>query len=345
MRSPVVSPLTRFLIGVPLVLLTTETARFFAWTIDPPMTAAFLGANYWSSALLAILASREDLWANGRIAVSVALAFAPLTTLATLIHLDKFHLDTFFGWFWVVAYSIYPPQLVYFLVKQVRAPGTDPPRERPLPMWVRAILGAHAVIMIPLAVALFVAPGVVDGLWPWTIPPLSARAIAAWVLAFGVLGAHAIVENDAGRVRAAMLGYPFLGAMHVLMLVRFGDDIRWDSAAAWVYVACVASFFVLGAYGLIAEAATGPRPAARWRAGPHTRPSRPVPLRRSGMSRTPDLGFRVALGASRTSRPGARGPRARTCPGQNARSNGREDQVGDEPHPGDRARRRTDCPG
>jgi hypothetical protein len=162
MRSPAVSPLTRFLIGVPLVLLTTETARFFAWTIDPPMTAAFLGANYWSSALLAILASREDLWANGRIAVSVALAFAPLTTLATLIHLDKFHLDTFFGWFWVVAYSIYPPQLIYFLVKQVRAPGTDPPRERPLPMWVRAILGAHAVIMIPLAVAQFVAPGVVD---------------------------------------------------------------------------------------------------------------------------------------------------------------------------------------
>lgn len=76
MRSPVIAPLTRFLIGLPLVLLTTQTAAYFAWTIEPPMTAAFLGANYWSSALLTLLAARETLWARGRVAVSVALAFA-----------------------------------------------------------------------------------------------------------------------------------------------------------------------------------------------------------------------------------------------------------------------------
>ncbi len=45
MRSPVVAPLTRGLIGLPLVLLTTRTDKFFAWTIVPNMTAAFLGAS------------------------------------------------------------------------------------------------------------------------------------------------------------------------------------------------------------------------------------------------------------------------------------------------------------
>lgn len=50
MRSPVVAPLTRALIGLPLVLFTTETVRYFAWTIEPPITAGFLGANYWASA-------------------------------------------------------------------------------------------------------------------------------------------------------------------------------------------------------------------------------------------------------------------------------------------------------
>ena len=70
MRSPVVAPLTRFLIGLPLVLLTTRTDKYFAWTIEPPLTAAFLGANYWSSALLAILAARETAWARGRISIS-----------------------------------------------------------------------------------------------------------------------------------------------------------------------------------------------------------------------------------------------------------------------------------
>jgi hypothetical protein len=82
---------------------------------------------------------------------------------------------------------------------------------------------------------------------------LSAQAVAAWVLAFGVLGAHSVIENDRTRVRASMLGYTFLGAMQVLMLVRFPDDVQWDRPSAWIYLAFLASCFVLGAYGLVSE--------------------------------------------------------------------------------------------
>src|SRR5437667_5185533 len=57
MRSPIVAPVTRGLLGLPLLVLTTRTDRFFAWTIAVPMTAAALGANYWASAALAIFAS------------------------------------------------------------------------------------------------------------------------------------------------------------------------------------------------------------------------------------------------------------------------------------------------
>jgi hypothetical protein len=263
MRSPVVGPLTRFLIGVPLVFLTTRTADYFAWTIEPPMTAAFLGANYWASALLAILAARETLWANGRVSVWVAVAFAPLTTLATLLHLDQFHLDTFFGWFWIVAYTIYPIQIAYFLTKQLKVSGGDPPRERRLPLWVRAVCGAQAVVLIPLGIALFLSPGSVAGLWPWELPPLSAQVVAAWCLAFGVLAAGSVYENDYLRTRCALLGFPFLAAMQALMLLRFSEDLRWEDPSAWVYVAFIASYFVLGAYGLIAESATQPGAGAR----------------------------------------------------------------------------------
>jgi hypothetical protein len=253
-RSPVIAPITRFLIGVPLVFLTTRTDRYFAWTIATPMTAAFLGANYFASAVLAILAARETVWANGRIAVSVALAFAPLTTVATLVHLDLFHLGTFYGWFWVVAYCVYPAQLIYFVRKQLKVPGTDPPRESPLPVWVMAILGVHAVVLIPLGIALFASPTSVGSVWPWTLTALTGQVIAAWVLAFGVLAAHAIYENDVARTRPAMLGYPFLGAMHVFMLTRFADDVRWDSPGAWIYVGVISSCFVLGFFGLMTEA-------------------------------------------------------------------------------------------
>ena len=249
MRSPVVAPVTRFLIGVPLVLLTTRTDKYFAWTIDSPLTAAFLGANYWSSALLALIASRETVWARGRISISVALAFAPLTAAATLIHIDKFHLDTFYGWFWVAAYAIYPPMLGALFARQLRIPGGDPPRGSPLPGWVRATFVGHAAIMIPLGVALFVAPDTVGRLWPWTLTPLTGRVVAAWTLALGVLGAHAIRENDFSRTKVALLAYPFLGAMHVAAVARFADEMQWVEAGAYAYLVLVASTFALGIYG------------------------------------------------------------------------------------------------
>ena len=252
MRSPVVAPLTRFLIGVPVVLLPTTTDRFFAWTIAPPLTAAFLGANYWSGAWLAVLASRETLWATGRVSVSVALVFAPLTTAATFMHLDKFHLDTVYGWVWVVAYGIYPPMLAVLLARQLRVPGGDPPRTRPLPLWVKAILGVHAAVMVPLGVALFVAPNPVGEVWPWMLTPLTARVTAAWLLAFGVLAAHAIWENDLSRVKVALLSYLVFAALQVVALARFGDEVRWGEAGAYLFAALVASSLVLGSYGWFA---------------------------------------------------------------------------------------------
>ena len=86
--------------------------------------------------------------------------------------------------------------------------------------------------------------------------------MAAWLLAFGVLAAHSIWENDFTRVRCAMLGYPFLGAMQVFMLVRFSDEVRWEDPSAWVYVAVLLSLFVLGGYGWFAESRRRSQPAA-----------------------------------------------------------------------------------
>jgi hypothetical protein len=250
MRSPVVAPVTRFLLGVPLFLLATQTDTYFAWTIGVPLTAAFLGANYWASALLALLASRETIWAWGRVSVSVALVFAPLVTAATFIHIDQFDLDSVVGWIWVIAYGVYPPMLALFLVRQLRATGGDPPRLAPLPGWLRAILAIHAAIMIPLAVALFIAPSSVGDLWPWPLTPLTGRMVAAWTLAFGVLAAHQLWENDLERIRVALLTYPVFGAMQVIGLARYSDDLEdWGDPSTLVYLAIVASTFVIGAFG------------------------------------------------------------------------------------------------
>jgi hypothetical protein len=261
MRSPVIAPVVRGLLGIPLFIFAASTSTVFAWTIDPPLTAAVLGANYWASVALALWAARERWWANGRISISVALVFAPLTTAATFIHFGLFHTDSsgftlFITWFWIVAYAIYPVLLGWMLAKQLRTPGTDPPRTAPLPGWLRAVFAAQAVVLVPLGAVMFVAPGAVRGAWPWTteagepIAPLSLRALSAWVLAFGILAAHAVRENDINRVRPALLAFPVFVALHAVALARFGDVMRWDAPGAYVYMAYLGTGALIAVYGI-----------------------------------------------------------------------------------------------
>ncbi len=94
LRSPVVAPVTRGLLALPLFFFAASTRSSFAWTILPPLTAAVLGANYFASAALAVFASRESLWANGRASVTAAVVFAPVIPPATFLHLKPFHPTT-----------------------------------------------------------------------------------------------------------------------------------------------------------------------------------------------------------------------------------------------------------
>lgn len=257
MRSGVVGPATRALLGALLFLFSTKTSRYFAWTIDPPLTAAVLGANYWASTVLAVLASREPYWAQGRISVSVAFVFSPIVTAATFMHLGTFHLHSsgitlVITWFWLIAYGLYPVQLGVQLAKQMKIPGLDPPRVMALPRWVKGIFAAQAVVLLPVGLLMFIAPGFASPWWPWAVPILSARVLSAWALAFGVLAVHAIYENDVSRIKVALWTYPVLGVLQVIALLRFGEAVQWHEPGAWYYLGFVASTFVLGAYGWVA---------------------------------------------------------------------------------------------
>jgi hypothetical protein len=261
-RSPIVAPVTRFLLGVPVFFLATQTDEYFAWTIAVPLTAVFLGANYFASALLALLASQRLLWAQTRVSMAVALVFAPLVTAATFIHLDLFHTDKPIGIIWVVAYGIYPVMLALVMRRQLRAPGTDPPRQAPLALWVRAILALQAVVLIPLGIGLFAAPGTFDSLWPWPLTDLTSQMCGAWTLAYGVFSGAMLWENDLNRVAPYLSSFAALGALQAIALARYPDDMQWDEPAAWIYVAFIASTFVLAAYGwLVARRAPQPEPA------------------------------------------------------------------------------------
>jgi hypothetical protein len=173
----VVSCVTVSVAGFQLFVLTEYTDRFFAWTIDVSLTAAFLGASYWGSFALVLVASRQQDWARARVAVPGVWLFTVLTLLATLIHIDLFRMDSVFGWAWLVVYLVVPLGYGVFWVRQLRIAGGDPPRQATLPTWLRLVLGVQAAILLIWGTALFLAPQTTAALWPWALTPLTGQAV------------------------------------------------------------------------------------------------------------------------------------------------------------------------
>jgi hypothetical protein len=269
--SPTVVPVTRgmrrmlfvasglvFTVGIQLFLLTDHTDRYFAWTINPPLTAASLGAAYWASFVLELLAAREREWSRARIAVPAVLLFTTLTLATTILHLDRFHLHApnksstiVATWAWILVYAAVPPVMFILLIRQMREPGAVLQRRAPLAAWIRALFATQAIVMLALGIALFTAPGTVASAWPWGLTPLTGRAIGAWLLGLGVAAAQSSWENDAFRIRAATASCSVLSCLELVALARYRHTIAWGAPRAWIYLAFLVSLLVAGVCGLI----------------------------------------------------------------------------------------------
>jgi hypothetical protein len=254
-----------FLAGVQLFVFSEHTERYFAWTIDFPLTAAFLGAAYWASVAFETAAASRRVWAEARVAVPAVFVFTSLTLVATLLHLDLFHLGAEFEpttravtWFWIAIYTVVPVMMAVLAVKQWRAPGADPPRRSPLPGWMAGILWVHAVVMLFVGAALFIAPERTGSLWPWPLTPLTGRAVGAWVLSLGLAAGHSLWENDLRRLRPAAVGYIALGLLEAIAALRFVDEVDWGRLQAVIYVAFLASMVVVGIAALRPSAGRRP---------------------------------------------------------------------------------------
>jgi hypothetical protein len=244
-----------FLAGIQLFVLTTRTDHYFAWTIANPLTAAFLGAFYWTAIPVGLLSARQRVWANARVGVPGVLVFLWATLLTTLLHVGKFHFsssDQFAkgaAWLWLFIYAADPVLVSVALALQLRAKGGEPPRASPLPGWYRSLLILQAIVNLAVGVILFARPSWAAGWWPWALTPLTARAMASWLLALGVVLATAYFENDWVRVRAATAAYAVLGFLELVALARYGDQVSWAGPAAWTYLVLVVSVLFAGAYG------------------------------------------------------------------------------------------------
>ena len=221
-----IRPFTRIVaaIIVPFLILAFLILYFypelsgerFAWTIQPPMTAMFMGAGYLGGAWLFVNAIFGQRWHR------VAPGYLPVTTftvamlLATGLHWQIFDPNHFPFILWMGLYVITP-----FLVPLVwllnRSADSGAPEESDvsvpsLARWSLLVLG---LVLLAFALSGFVRPTWLIEMWPWTLSPLTARIMSGW---FALLGVGGVVISMDSRWSAWKVGLQSIGLWHILVI-------------------------------------------------------------------------------------------------------------------------------
>jgi len=236
--------------GLLLIGGATNTEDLFSWTIEPPLSAATLGAFYWSALVLMLPLAAGGPWHLARPAVYPVAAIAILLLAATLIELDTLDLDSFFGWFWLVAYSVVPIVLALAIIDQLRRSDIDP-REPTVPFAprLRVALGVEGAAMVVLGALLFALPETANDVWPWPLGVLTSRVMGAFVLGIGMAALIAVREDDLVVFRGSARAYAALGALALLALLLHRDDLDGGALAIGAYVGFLGAILATGLYG------------------------------------------------------------------------------------------------
>jgi hypothetical protein len=244
-------------IAVQLFVLTEQTENYFAWTIAVPLSAAWLGAGYCSGIALLWPATRERLWSRSRIPVPAVLALTLAMVVTTFIHLDLFHLDgplgaaTLAAYGWIASYILVPAAILLLPPRQLRPAGHNESRGLRLPSWMRVVLAAQAAVLLAIAVALLLTPERAAALWPWTLTPLTARAMGSWLLGTGVVVAQWNWENSIDRMRIPALSSSVFALLPFVALARYPAEVEWGALQAWVYLLFLAGILLTGIGGAV----------------------------------------------------------------------------------------------
>jgi hypothetical protein len=143
------------------------------------------------------------------------------------------------------------PVVMVIAYRDQRRTSLAVPPPTGLPALVRAVLALLALLFLGLGTALLLAPTWADGAWPWTLTPLTARAIGAWLVGLGVAAAHARHLDDAPSLRPLGATGALFALFESIALLREGGELDWGGVSAWVYVAVLAALGALSLWSLL----------------------------------------------------------------------------------------------
>jgi hypothetical protein len=233
--------------GLFLYLLPGLADTDYAWSIKPPVNAAFIGAGFLAGTLATgLVLATATRWRTFSTLPIALWVLATSLLLATLIHEDRFKWDYPPTWVWTFVYGGVPLAIPFLVARQRRVADPQPSADPRLRI-VRVLSALAGVALIAGATALFLAPVELGEHWPWALTPLLGRAVAAWYALFGTM----LVSCAVGlrRPAEAIIPYATLACWSVLLLtlpLLHPDDV--SGAGAWI--ALMVALLALSAYAL-----------------------------------------------------------------------------------------------
>jgi hypothetical protein len=233
--------------GIFLYLLPGRADTDYAWSIQPPVNAAFIGAGFLAGTLATgLVLWRATRWRSFSLLPPALWVLATSLLLATIIHADKFRWDYPLTWVWTLVYAGVPVAIPYLVAAQWQA-GEAPPAADPALRALRLLSGIAGAGILVGAAALYVAPVGVGKHWLWPLTPLLGRAVAAW---YGLFGTMLLTFGIAlRRPVEGLIGYATLACWCVLLLLLpllHPDGV--SGGGAWY--ALMAALLALAVYGL-----------------------------------------------------------------------------------------------
>jgi len=193
------------------------SGRYFAWEIQPNLTAMFMGAGYLGGAWLFTNAIFGRRWHR------VAAGYWPVTTftaamlLTTILHWSRFDLRHFPFQLWLGLYIVTPFLVPWlWLRNRVTDPITAEADDVEVPSLARWSLGTLGVFLLGFALVGFVSPAWMVSIWTWKLTPLTARVLGGW---FALLGVGGLVISRDRRWSAWRVGLQSIGLWHLLVVI------------------------------------------------------------------------------------------------------------------------------
>jgi hypothetical protein len=233
--------------GLFLYFLPGRADGDYAWSIKPPVNAAFIGAGFLAgtvaTGLVLAIATR---WRTFSTLPPALWVLASTLLAATILHADRFRWRYPPTWVWALVYAGVPLAVPLLVTRQRRAAEAEPAAD-PALRTVRVLSAIVGALLVAGAAALFVAPVELGEHWPWPLTPLLARAVAAWYALFGTMLLSCAVGLR--RPAEAIIAYATLAAWAVLLLalpLLYPDDV----SGGGLWIALMFVLLGLSAYAL-----------------------------------------------------------------------------------------------